>query len=312
MPEAGPRFQAVPDFLARRRRPAESLLGYIGMVSVRSLLVVDQDPAVHELLNTTLSREGRSIQNAYDGREALDRFRAGPCDLVLAGAGPNGFDGMTLLRRLRAVRPDAKVIVTGEPSPEHALDAIRARAYSYFHKPLAAGALAEMVHQALQSDSWQNDVRVVSARPDWIDLEIRSKLEAVDRAVHLLGELETDLPAETRDDVAAAFRELLLNAIEHGSKSNFRKRVQISLLRTARALMVQVRDPGKGFSLEALEHSALANPADAPIRHVELRVEHGRRPGGFGILMARNLVDELVYNERGNEVLLVKYLTGKR
>ena len=53
-------------------------------------------------------------------------------------------------------------------------------------------------------------------------------------------------------------------------------------------------------------------PADAPIRNVELRVEHGRRPGGFGILMARNLVDELVYNERGNEVLLVKYLTGKR
>ena len=76
MPEAGPRFQAVPGFLVRRR-PAESF-GYIGMVSVRSLLVVDQDPAVHELLNTTLSREGRSIQNAYDGREALDPSGLGP------------------------------------------------------------------------------------------------------------------------------------------------------------------------------------------------------------------------------------------
>ncbi|SPF46834.1 hypothetical protein SBA4_3580017 [Candidatus Sulfopaludibacter sp. SbA4] len=37
-------------------------------------------------------------------------------------------------------------------------------------------------------------------------------------------------------------------------------------------------------------------------------MEQGQRPGGFGILMTRNLVDELIYNERGNAVLFVKYL----
>jgi hypothetical protein len=41
---------------------------------------------------------------------------------------------------------------------------------------------------------------------------------------------------------------------------------------------------------------------------VEVRAEAGQRPGGFGILMTRNLVDELIYNERGNAVLFVKYL----
>jgi len=40
-------------------------------------------------------------------------------------------------------------------------------------------------------------------------------------------------------------------------------------------------------------------------------VEAGQRPGGFGILMSRNLVDELVYNERGSGVLFVKYLKRK-
>ena len=44
------------------------------------------------------------------------------------------------------------------------------------------------------------------------------------------------------------------------------------------------------------------------IRHVEIRAEKGQRPGGFGILMSRTLVDELLYNERGNAVLFVKYL----
>ena len=281
-------------------------------MSVRSLLVVDSDPAVHELLSQTLNREDRRIQNAYDGREALDYLRAGAYDLVVAGSGPNGFDGMKLLRRMRALRPETKVIVTGEPSAQRALDALRARAYSYFHKPLEPAPIAEMVHQALQNSSWENDVKVLSARRNWIALEVRCKLEAADRAVHLLGELETDLTPEVWEDVAAAFRELLLNAIEHGGKSDARKRVKVSFLHTAQALVVHLQDPGRGFSLESLEHSALNNPEDEPTRHVEVRAEKGQRPGGFGILMARNLVDELLYNERGNEVVFVKYLARRR
>jgi anti-sigma regulatory factor (Ser/Thr protein kinase) len=39
------------------------------------------------------------------------------------------------------------------------------------------------------------------------------------------------------------------------------------------------------------------------------REDQGRRPGGFGMLIVRQIVDELVYNERGNEVLLIKYLS---
>ena len=38
------------------------------------------------------------------------------------------------------------------------------------------------------------------------------------------------------------------------------------------------------------------------------RAESGMRPGGFGMLIVRQIVDELVYNERGNEVLLIKHL----
>ena len=278
-------------------------------MGVRSLLVIDSDPAVHKLVTAALNREGRKIQNSYDGSEALDYFRKHRCDLVVAGQGRNGFDGMKLLRRMRAIRPESKIIVTGEPSPECALAAMRARAYSYFHKPLAAGPLAEMAHQALESSSWQNDVKVVSACRQWISLEVRCKLDAAERAVHLIGELETDMPQETWEDVATAFRELLLNAIEHGGKSDARKRVKVKLLHTARALIVHLHDPGKGFSLESVRHSAVCNPTDSPTRHLEIRAEAGQRPGGFGILMARNLVDDLVYNERGNEVVFVKYLT---
>lgn len=277
-------------------------------MSSRCLLLVDSDPDVHELLHNLLKRDDRTFQDVFDGKEALARIRNSACDLVVAGHGRNGFDPLKLLRQVRAIRPDAKVIVTGEPDPSQVVGAIRYRAYSYFHKPLPPVQLAEMVQLALDASSWKEDIRVISARPEWITLDVRCKMDAAERTTHFLREMEADLAPQVREDVAAAFRELLMNAIEHGGKSDPHKRVRVSLLRTSRSVIVHIHDPGTGFSLEFLPHAAISNPADSPIRHVEVRAEQGQRPGGFGILMTRNLVDDLLYNERGNAVLFVKYL----
>jgi anti-sigma regulatory factor (Ser/Thr protein kinase) len=42
--------------------------------------------------------------------------------------------------------------------------------------------------------------------------------------------------------------------------------------------------------------------------HMKAREEKGLRPGGLGLLLTQQMVDELVYNEAGNEVVLIKYL----
>jgi DNA-binding NarL/FixJ family response regulator len=272
------------------------------------LLLVDADPAVHELLSQLLDRQDRVIQHAYDGREAVEALQKTPSDVVVAGQGRNGFDGLKVLRRVRTIRPETRVIVTGDPTPERVVSAIRGRAYSYFHKPLPGSPLADMVQQALDTGGWQDDIRLLSARPEWIGLELRCKMDAAERVIQFERELHADLAARTREDVGSAFRELLLNAVEHGAKSDPKKRARVSFLRGDRTLIIQIQDPGPGFSLKELPHAAISNPEDAPIRHVEVREEAGQRPGGFGILMARNQVDELLYNERGNSVAFVKYL----
>jgi anti-sigma regulatory factor (Ser/Thr protein kinase) len=41
---------------------------------------------------------------------------------------------------------------------------------------------------------------------------------------------------------------------------------------------------------------------------VEVRDKLGLRPGGFGILLAQQMVDQVIYGQDGNEVLLIKYL----
>ncbi len=277
-------------------------------MSSRSLLLIDADPAVHQTLTELLRRNDRNIQDVYDGSEALALLRRSPFDVVLAGQGRNGLDNLQLLRRVRAMLPKTRVILAGDANPGSVVRAIRDRAYSYFHKPFGSQPIADMVQQALDADSWLNDIRVISARPEWITIDILCKMPAAERATQFLRELHADLPQGACEDIAAAFRELLLNGMEHGAKSDPRKRVRASILRTSRSVIVHVHDPGKGFSLDLLPHAAISNPADSPVRHVEFREEQGRRPGGFGILMARNMVDDLLYNERGNAALFVKYL----
>jgi anti-sigma regulatory factor (Ser/Thr protein kinase) len=72
--------------------------------------------------------------------------------------------------------------------------------------------------------------------------------------------------------------------------------------------MYRIADPGSGFDIANLPHAAIGRTADGPIAHMEVREEKGIRPGGFGLLMVRNSVDELLYNEKHNEVVFVKYL----
>ncbi len=277
-------------------------------MSPRSLLLIDADPAVQDYLSGLLQRHDREIQHVSGSREALDVLRTSPIDLVLAGQGNNGFDGLKLLRRVRSIQPATKVILTGDFDPPRILAAIRQRAFGYLHRPLSPGPLSELVQQALDSETWQDDIRVVSARPEWITLDVRCKIDAADRTTHFLREITAHMSTQSVEDVASAFRELLMNAIEHGGKSNPHKRVRTSILHTARALIVHIHDPRTGFSLDFLPHAAISNPQDSPIRHVEVRAEEGRRPGGFGILLTKNLVDDLLYNERGNAVLFIKYL----
>ena len=116
------------------------------------------------------------------------------------------------------------------------------------------------------------------------------------------------MPADEREAVGSAFRELLMNAIEHGGHLDPEQYVEISYIRAKHAVLCRIKDPGPGFSQQELPHSALSNPPGDPLFHTKQREALGLRPGGFGLLLAQKLVDEVTYNQQGNEALLIKYL----
>ena len=61
---------------------------------------------------------------------------------------------------------------------------------------------------------------------------------------------------------------------------------------------------------ENIYHAPVGQSPDDPVAHMHVREAKGIRPGGFGLLMVRASVDELIYNEKRNEVVFVKYLDG--
>jgi hypothetical protein len=84
--------------------------------------------------------------------------------------------------------------------------------------------------------------------------------------------------------------------------------IEVRFVRLKRAFICRIKDPGEGFDPAQLQHAAVSNPGDDPLHHASVREELGLRAGGFSILLTSRLLDELVYNERHNELMLVKYL----
>lgn len=279
------------------------------MDTVKRILIVDDDPDVNQLLTMALNDSGRYIESAYDGVDGLRKFESTHWDLVITDVIMPRMDGMALLKCIRGLRPEVPVVVmTVDSTAEKIVSAIRNHAFSWFQKPFTPQAVREAVDSALSAPRLPGDIEVLSASPQWLELRVRCDLQAAGRALQFVREMDAELPEGERESVAMAFREILLNAIEHGGGNDPNVYVTINYTRASGALLFRVRDPGPGFSFEKLRHAAVLNPPDSPAEHVLNREALGMRPGGFGILMTRAMVDELIYNEAGNEALLIKYL----
>lgn len=275
---------------------------------MNTILVVDDDRATRHVLRKVLTGAGFATSAAKDGVEALKALRARRFDLLLLDVWMPRMNGLELLAKLRDTKTRPRVIVmTSDEAPQTLLEAVREHAYKYVHKPVDTLALLKTVREVL-SAAQPPPIEVISARPEWVELVVPCTREAAEHIHTVMAQLDSDLPSEMRESIGYAFRELLLNAVEWGGRLDPKRKVRIACLRTGRMILYRIADPGPGFKIEQLPHAAIGHSPDDPIGHVHVREEKGIRPGGFGLLMVRSSVDELIYNEKRNEVVFVKYL----
>ena len=278
------------------------------MGSMSKILVVDDDRTTRHVLSKVLTAAGFTTSVAKDGVEALKTLRAKRFDLLLLDVWMPRMNGLELLAKLRSRKTRPRVVVmTSDDAPETLLKAVREQAFTYVHKPVESPALLQTVRTALKAPDVP-PIEVISARPEWVELVVPCTREAVERIQSVLAQLDNDLAPELREKVAYAFRELMLNAVEWGGRLDPSRKVRMSYLRAKRMILYRIADPGPGFKIEQLPHAAIGQSSDDPILHMQVREEKGIRPGGFGLLMVQGSVDELLYNEKRNEVVFVKYL----
>jgi anti-sigma regulatory factor (Ser/Thr protein kinase) len=193
-------------------------------------------------------------------------------------------------------------------TPDEVIAALRARVFACFTPPFNPEEIANLARSAASDSQWRDDIQVLSAKPGWVSVRVNCRLITAERLLTFAKEMSAQLPEDTREEMMQALREILLNAMEHGAAFNPEQVVEVTGVRTRRTIVFYVRDPGAGFRRESLTHAAIANPPGDPVAHIVQREEAGMRPGGYGLLLASGTVDELIYNEVGNEVLLVKYV----
>jgi DNA-binding response OmpR family regulator len=278
--------------------------------AARHVLVVDDDGALRHAISALLDEAGYRTEQASDGPEALRKLQQQPVDLLLLDVGLPGMNGLEVLAqtRLKAMPPPV-VMMTADDTPETLLRSFRAQAHRFIRKPFPPRRIVELVNDVLAAHPDATlPIEVVSARPEWVEIVAPCSLEVGERVREFVMQLDATLPVDIRESVAQAFRELLTNAIEWGGHLDPRRTVRISCLRTRRMLLYRIADPGEGFDISGLAHAAISNPEDDPLAHDRVRQEMGLRPGGLGLVMTKAFVDDVIYNEKRNEVVLVKYL----
>ena len=272
------------------------------------LLVVlqhaDDDPAATSLPGL----DDLHVEVVSGASVALQRLADKPFDAMLMGPATSVDEDLAFLQQARALRPGIRAIFLADvATPAAVIAAIRAQVFAVFTRPFDPLQIADLVIKAADDDeALGHGIRVLGAAPHWVTLLVSAQLITADRVVTFMDELHKQLFDDSEmDDLLLAFREVLLNAVEHGAGLDTGKEVRVDAIRTKRALTFYVRDPGPGFAVGAQDHSA--SDSD-PLSHMQRRMQAGLRPGGYGMLLSRKLVDEVIYSQAGNEVLLVKHL----
>ena len=131
------------------------------------VLIVDDDAASRELLETRLGALNCDVEMAADGRQALAAVRCEPPSVMLLDLQMPGMDGMEVLQALRQDGIDIPVIViTAHGSIESAVAAMKQGAYDFILKPFDPKHLEIVVRKALERENLKREIEVLSEEVD--------------------------------------------------------------------------------------------------------------------------------------------------
>jgi hypothetical protein len=129
-----------------------------------SILIVDDEKSVRATLARFLQNAGYAVETAEDATQAEELLKKRSFDVVVTDIILPGISGVELLRNIKRQAPDALVLMmTGEPTAETAVEAVRAGAYDYLIKPVSKEVILRVVARAVQVKGLQDERRRLEA-----------------------------------------------------------------------------------------------------------------------------------------------------
>jgi len=274
----------------------------------RVVLIVDDDRDLCTVLGELVASSGYVAKLAHDGASAIRLAEELKPDVIVLDIMLNGMDGFEVCKQLKMRRETNLlpiIMLTALSGEENRLRGVRVGANYYLTKPCDPQELLDRIAEAIE---WADAMKRQGVKGR-ISITLESDLTYLDEVNDLLTSLfaHTGLPERQVHKIKYAVLEMGHNAIEWGNRQQQDLAVTIDYTITDEAVTFVVTDEGEGFDPDNLPH---ASHGDDPIAHMPIREKLGLREGGFGILLSREFMDEVRYNEKGNQVTLVKYLSA--
>ena len=115
------------------------------------ILVIDDDESVRKVLEMTLKANGYTVDTARDGKEAIEKTSRNFYNLALVDIRLPDMEGTALLTAMRETTPKmVRIIVTGYPSLDNAIEAVDKNADGYIVKPFKTEQLLSMIEEHLK------------------------------------------------------------------------------------------------------------------------------------------------------------------
>jgi CheY-like chemotaxis protein len=274
---------------------------------VRKALVVEDEVDTGQLLAEHLRRWGFEPTVLNEGHPAVPWVREHHPDLILLDLllpdiEGGGFPICESLKLDRDTNLIPVIMITALRGHEDRVRGLQVGANRYLTKPFTPNELSKAIHDAFH---WREEVEKRGTAGE-IHFHLQSDTQYLDELNGLLSALLlfSGLPEAQARQLTTAVRELGTNAIEWGHQNQVDRIVDVTYRIDHEKVTISIRDSGPGFDPRRLPHAAHEQD---PVGHMMVRETLGLREGGFGILMSRGLVDDLQYNDKGNEVRLTKY-----
>ncbi|MFN7946218.1 MAG: ATP-binding protein [Blastocatellia bacterium] len=264
------------------------------------ILIIDHQPESRASLERLLSDGRRQVVAVPDGQSALRQIARADFDLIISDLAIGNHDGDGSVNGLRLIaeisrKAHAPVVISTDATGQNIHKAFRAGAANYLLKPWDRNELEKIIEKALAYQSrLMSDAAPTPGTREIIEIELPSDVNYLDGVLTYLVERTAryGIISPSSSNTFVALDEALSNAIKHGNQNDPAKKVHIRVELSADEARFTIRDEGQGFN-------PLAIPD--PLDPANLFKNSGR-----GVLLIQHIMDEVKYNERGNEVTMIK------